>query len=177
MGKILRLNDDGSIPDTNPIHDSPVFALGFRNPQGMTWANDGTFYMVDMGPTKSDEINLVLPGKNYGWPEQECAGKKQYVDAIICYDPAIEPGGILVYDGNLLDMDGKLIMTTLRASNLYALDLQNPGLQNQDILLSGTGRIRDVAQGPDGSLYILTSNTDGKGFPSDDDDRLLRIIK
>ncbi len=174
-GKILRLNDDGSIPDTNPIHDSAVYAMGFRNPQGMAWDAVGNFYMTDMGPTKSDEINLVLPGQNYGWPEQECAGKP-YEDSILCYDPAIEPGGILVYDGDLLDIQGKLVMTALRASNLYTVDLQNPGLQTQDIILSGIGRIRDVAQAPDGSLYILTSNTDGKGFPTDDDDRLLRIV-
>ncbi len=175
-GKILRLNDDGTIPKTNPIHNSAVYAMGFRNPQGMAWDAAGNFYMTDMGPTKSDEINLVLPGRNYGWPEQECAGGG-YEDSIICYDPAIEPGGILVYDGDLLDMQGKLVMTALRASNLYAVDLENPGIQTQDIILSGTGRIRDVIQAPDGSLYILTSNTDGKGFPTDDDDRLLRIVK
>jgi len=175
-GKILRLNDDGTVPETNPIHDSAVYALGFRNPQGMAWDPAGNFYMTDMGPTKSDEINLVLPGKNYGWPEQECAGGG-YEDSVLCYDPAIEPGGILVYDGELLGIRGKLVMTALRASNLYAVDLGNPGLQTQDILLSGAGRIRDVAQAPDGSLYILTSNTDGKGFPADDDDRLLRIVQ
>ncbi len=175
-GKILRLNDDGTIPETNPIHDSAVYALGFRNPQGMAWDAAGNFYMTDMGPTKSDEINLVLPGRNYGWPEQECAGGG-YEDSILCYDPAIEPGGIIVYDGDLLDFKGKLVMTALRASNLYVVDLENPSLQTQDIILSGTGRIRDVAQAPDGSLYILTSNTDGKGFPADDDDRLLRIVR
>lgn len=175
-GKILRLNDDGTIPDTNPIHDSYVYAMGFRNPQGMAWDMAGSLYMTDMGPTKSDEINLVLPGRNYGWPEQECAGEN-YEDPVLCYDPAIEPGGILVYDGDLLDMRGKMVMTALRASNLYALSLENPGLQTQDIILSGTGRIRDVAQAPDGSLYIITSNTDGKGFPADDDDRLLRIVR
>lgn len=175
-GKILRINDDGTIPENNPIHDSAVYALGFRNPQGMAWDSAGNFYMTDMGPTKSDEINLVLPGKNYGWPEQECSGGG-YEDSILCYDPAIEPGGILVYDGDLLDIRGKLVMTTLRASHLYTVDLEDPGLQTSDIILSGTGRIRDVAQAHDGSLYILTSNTDGKGFPTDDDDRLLRVVQ
>lgn len=176
-GKILRINDDGSIPDTNPIADSAVFAMGFRNPQGMAWDKMGNFYAVDMGPTKNDELNLVLSGHNYGWPQQECSGVAPYVDAILCYDPAIEPGGILVYDGDLLDIDGKLVIAALRASSLFVLDLQDPSLQKTDNFLGGEGRIRDVAQGSDGSLYFLTSNTDGKGFPTDYDDRLLRIIE
>ena len=177
-GKILRINDDGTVPATNPAHGSAVYASGFRNPQGMAWDQAGNLYMTDMGPTKSDEINLVLPGRNYGWPEQECAvGAGGYEDPLLCYDPAIEPGGILVYHGDLLDIRGKLVMATLRASNLYTVDLGNPGLQTQEIILSGAGRIRDVAQAPDGSLYILTSNTDGKGFPAGDDDRLLRIVR
>lgn len=175
-GKILRLNDDGTIPDNNPIHDSAVYALGFRNPQGMAWDGAGNFYMTDMGPTKSDEINLVLPAHNYGWPEQECAGGP-YEPPVMCYDPAIEPGGILVYSGDLLDAQGRLIMASLRASVLYSVSLEEPSLQSQDIILGGAGRIRDVAQGPDGSLYIITSNTDGKGFPTDNDDRLMRIIQ
>ena len=182
VGKILRLDENGLIPETNPIPNSAVYAMGFRNPQGMTWDSTGNFYMVDMGPTKSDELNLVLPGANYGWPEKECSAgannqNKTFTNPVLCYDPAIEPGGILVYQGDLLDIKGKLVMTSLRASNLYTLDLQNPSLQTLDIILSGTGRIRDVLQGPDGSLYILSSNTDGKGFPEKDDDRLLRIIQ
>lgn len=184
VGKILRINpDDGSIPNTNPITDSPVYALGFRNPQGMAWDQQNNLYMVDMGPTKSDEINLVLPGHNYGWPEKECSSggdtnDSSLIDPVLCFDPAIEPGGILIYKGDLLNINQKMVLSTLRASNLYALDLEEPGLQNLDIIFSGAGRIRDVAQSPfDGSLYLLTSNTDGKGFPIDDDDRLLRIVQ
>ena len=175
-GKILRLSDDGSIPDTNPAHGSPVFASGFRNPQGMAWDGAGNFYMADMGPTKNDEINLVLPGRNYGWPEQECSGPG-YEDPLLCYDPAIEPGGIAFYGGGIEGLDGRLLMASLRASNLYSLDVSDPGLHSQQIVLSGVGRIRDVAQGPDGDIYVLTSNTDGRGFPDDGDDRLLRVLR
>lgn len=173
-GKILRMSDDGSAPETNPSRGSLVFASGFRNPQGMAWDGAGNFYMADAGPTKSDEINLVLPGRDYGWPERECAGGP-HEDPLLCYDPAIEPGGIAFYSGGIEGLDGRLLMASLRASNLYSIDPEDPGLHSQKIVLSGVGRVRDVAQGPEGEIYVLTSNTDGRGFPSGDDDRLLRI--
>jgi len=175
-GKILRLNDDGTIPEDNPYSDSPVYSFGFRNPQGMTWDETGNMYVVDLGSEKNDEINLVKPGKNFGWPEKECSGNDKFEEAIMCYDPAIEPGGILIYSGHTVDLEHSFIMTSLRASNLYQLDLYE-GLKSQKSILSGAGRIRDVAQSPDGSLYVITSNTDGKGFPDGMDDKLLRILK
>ena len=176
-GKILRLNDDGTIPPDNPFENSPVYSLGHRNPQGMTWDNEGNLYVAEFGPEKNDEINLVKPGKNYGWPEQECSGNtNNFEDAILCYDPSIEPGGILYYSDDRLDFEFPFIMASMRASNLYQLDFEE-GLSSQQSILSGIGRVRDVVQGSDGSLYVITSNTDGKGFPDSMDDRLLRIVK
>ena len=175
-GKILRLNDDGSIPLDNPFSDSPVFTLGHRNPQGMTWDDMGNMYLAEIGPEKNDEINLLISGKNYGWPEQQCTGDSKFENAILCYDPSIEPAGILFYTGKKIDLDEPFVMASLRATNLYQLDFEK-GLNSQKTILSGTGRVRDVAQGPDGSLYVITSNTDGKGFPDKTDDRLLRIMK
>lgn len=175
-GKILRLNDDGSIPTDNPFPNSPVYSLGHRNPQGMTWDKNGNMYIVELGPEKNDEINLIIPGKNYGWPNQQCSGISEFEDAIICYDPAIEPGGILFYYGDKVDVEHHLIMASLRASNLYQLSLDD-GLKSQKSILSGIGRIRDLAEGPDGSIYVITSNTDGKGFPDSTDDKLLRIVR
>jgi len=175
-GKILRLNDDGTIPDDNPFSNSPVYALGFRNPQGMTWDDDGNLYIAEFGPEKNDEINLVHAGKNYGWPEQQCSGNKKFENAILCYDPSIEPGGILFYSGNTLNFEFPFIMASMRATNLYQLDFEE-GLSSQKSILSGIGRVRDVVQGPDGSIYVITSNTDGKGFPDSMDDKLLRILK
>ncbi|MCV0393533.1 MAG: PQQ-dependent sugar dehydrogenase [Nitrosopumilus sp.] len=175
-GKILRINDDGSIPIDNPFSNSPVFSLGFRNPQGITWDSDGKMYVAEFGPEKNDEINIVQAGKNYGWPEQECSGGEDYIDAILCYDPSIEPGGILFYSGDKLDFESPFIMASMRAANLYQVDFEE-GLSSQKSILSGIGRVRDVVQGPDGSLYLITSNTDGKGFPDSMDDKLLRIIK
>lgn len=175
-GKILRLNDDGTIPDDNPFPNSHVYSLGHRNPQGMTWDDDGNLYVAEFGPEKNDEINLIQAGKNYGWPEEQCSGDKDFEDAIFCYDPSIEPGGILFYSGNSIDFESPFILASMRAANLYQVDFEE-GLSSQKSILSGIGRVRDVVQGPDGSLYVITSNTDGKGFPDSTDDKLLRILK
>jgi len=175
-GKILRLNDDGTIPDDNPFSDSPVYSLGHRNPQGMTWDANGNMFVAEIGPEKNDEINLIQAGKNYGWPEQQCSGDENFEDTILCYDPSIEPGGILFYSGDKLHFEFPFIMASMRAANLYQLDFEE-GLSSQKSILSGIGRVRDVVQGPDGSLYVITSNTDGKGFPDSMDDKLLRILK
>ncbi|MDH3765279.1 MAG: PQQ-dependent sugar dehydrogenase [Nitrosopumilus sp.] len=175
-GKILRLNDDGTIPDDNPFTDSPIYSFGHRNPQGMTWDDDGNLFVAEFGPEKNDEINLIQSGKNYGWPEQQCSGDENFENAILCYDPSIEPGGILFYSGDTLDFESPFIMASMRSANLYQLDFEE-GLSSQKSILSGVGRVRDVVQGPDGSLYVITSNTDGKGFPDSMDDKLLRILK
>ncbi|KAF6245811.1 PQQ-dependent sugar dehydrogenase [Nitrosopumilus sp. b2] len=175
-GKILRLNDDGSIPEDNPFSNSPVYSLGHRNPQGMTWDDNGNLYVAEFGPEKNDEINVILAGKNYGWPEQQCSGGTNFENALLCYDPSIEPGGILFYTGDKFDFEFPFIMASMRASNLYQVDFEE-GLSSQKSILSGIGRVRDVVQGPDGYLYVITSNTDGKGFPDANDDKLLRILK
>ncbi len=175
-GKILRINDDGSIPEDNPFADSPVYSLGHRNPQGMAWDDEGRMFAAEFGPEKNDEINLILAGANYGWPEHECAGDSQFRGAALCYDPSIEPGGIMFYSGSLIDLEHQFVMASLRASNLYQLDLEE-GLSSQKSILSGIGRIRDAVQGEDGSIYVITSNTDGKGFADGTDDKLLRVVR
>lgn len=176
-GKILRLNDDGTIPADNPFLGSPVFSVGHRDTQGMAWDKNGDLYVTELGPTKNDEINIIRAGQNYGWPEVECGGNEKFTDSVMCYDPSIEPGGIVFYSGNKLEYKDSLIMATLRGANLYKLDTSENGILSQKIILSGVGRIRDVNQGPDDYLYIITSNTDGKGFPSKTDDKLIRILK
>ena len=175
-GKILRLNDDGSVPVDNPFPNSPIYTLGHRNPQGMTWDDSGRMYLAEIGPEKNDEINVIVAGKNYGWPEQQCTGDAQFENAIMCYDPSIEPAGILYYSGSKIDLNEPFVLASLRAANLYQLDFEK-GLNSQKTILSGMGRIRDVVEGSDGSLYVITSNTDGKGFPDDMDDKLLRVMK
>ncbi len=176
-GKILRLNYDGTIPNDNPFPDSPVFSFGHMNPKGFSWDNAGNLFVTEMGPSKNDEINLVQPGGNYGWPEQECSGNEEFIDPIVCYDPAIEPGGIVFYYGDKIKLDNPLVLASLRASQLFNLEIDDEEVKSQTSILSGIGRIRDVAIGPDDHLYLITSNTDGKGFPDASDDKLLRIVK
>ena len=190
-GKVLRMDDGGGVPGGNPDASSYVYASGLRDPQGFAWDAAGRMYASDLGPSKNDEIVVVRPGGNYGWPEYECSDEHPagYDGAAACFDPAIEPGGLAVYarpvgggnggpPGPLLP-DGSLLMASTRAAGLYAVDLGDddgggPSAGQQSIL-GGLGRIRDVAVGPDGLVYLITSNTDGKGFPDPDDDRLVRI--
>lgn len=191
-GKVLRMDGAGGVPDGNPGGGSYVYASGLRDPQGFAWDAGGRMYASDLGPSKNDEIVVVRPGANYGWPEYECSDDhpKGYDGAAACFDPAIEPGGLAVYnaagsgggggDGSagLLIEDGSLLMASTRATGLYRVDLGGGGdgaQAGQQSILGGLGRIRDVAVGPDGLVYLVTSNTDGKGFPDADDDRLVKI--
>ena len=176
-GKILRLNDDGSIPNNNPDPNSPVYSLGHRNPQGLAWDDQGNLYETEEGPTKNDEINLIKENKNYGWPNQECSGSKEYQPALNCYNISIEPAGITYYGSGSLDFKNSLILATLRGNILYQLPISNGNVTSQKIILDGLGRIREVGVGPDNYLYILTGNTDGQGFPDKNDDKLLRVVK
>ena len=176
-GKILRLNDDGTIPSDNPFEKSFVFTLGHRNPTGLAWNSQGQMYATDSGPTKNDEINLIKAGSNYGWPEVQCFSKiVNLVNPLECFDPGLEPGGIIFYSGDKFDIDNQMILATQKATNLFKVQINDDGV-NLDRILSGVGRIRDVGQGPDGYVYIITTNTDGKAFPAPDDDKLLRILK
>jgi len=176
-GKILRLNDDGSIPSDNPIPNSPIYSLGHRNPQGLTWDDQGNLYETEEGPTKNDEINLIEKDKNYGWPNQECSGSAEYQSALNCYNVSIQPSGIAYYGSGKLDFKNSLILATLRGNILYQLPISNGNITSQKIILDGLGRIREVGVGPDDYLYILTGNTDGQGFPDSKDDKLLRIVQ
>lgn len=172
-GKILRINPDGTVPDDNPFPGSAVYSLGHRSPKGMAWDAAGQLYVVEAGPDKNDEINRIVPGGNYGWPESECSGAQ--LDAEVCYDPAIEPGG-MIFSAGAAGIKGNIVLASMRAAGLFELDADE-GLPSQKVLLSGVGRIRDVVQAQDGAIYVITSNTDGKGFPAENDDLLLRVLK
>ncbi|MBI4284508.1 MAG: PQQ-dependent sugar dehydrogenase [Chloroflexi bacterium] len=168
-GKILRLKDDGSIPPDNPFPGSPVYSYGHRNPQGLAWDTQGRLWETEHGSSAHDEVNLIQPGKNYGWPvirgEARVAGMEP---------PLIESGNDTWAPSGLTFLDGSLFFTGLRGQSLFRLNVANP--QVFDRYLNGSfGRLRDVVVGPDKMLYVLTNNRDGRGSPRTGDDQIIRI--
>ena len=176
-GKILRINTDGSIPEDNPFKDSLVYAYGFRNPQGLSWHPvSGELFASDHGPNSRDEINLVMPGKNYGWPNATCLVRdNRYEAPVACYsDFTLAPSGI---DFLLLDnlSESPLYVAGLRGNMIVRIDLNDEGgLIRQEQLFRDFGRIRTIVCYKD-SLYIATNNRDGRGTPKNDDDKIIKI--
>lgn len=168
-GKILRLTPDGEVPEDNPFDNSPVYSYGHRNAQGIDWSDDGTLYASEFGQDTWDELNVIEPGGNYGWPEVEGIGDDgNYIDPVQQWEPAeASPSGIEIADGSLF-------MANLRGERLWEIPLDNLGASS-DHFTGEFGRLRDVVTAVDGSLWILTSNTDGRGHPSETDDRILRV--
>jgi glucose/arabinose dehydrogenase len=172
-GKILRLNSDGSIPEDNPFEGSPVYSYGHRNIQGLAWHPlTGDLYASEHGLEGNDEINLINPGTNYGWPIEDCNAEK-FEKPIVCFNPAIAPAGMTFAVSNSLGYQNDILLATLKAQHIRLIDLESDAESN---ILTGFGRIRDVVEAPDGSLYVTTSNKDGRAVPTQDDDKILRII-
>ncbi|MFQ6025343.1 MAG: PQQ-dependent sugar dehydrogenase [Nitrosopumilaceae archaeon] len=182
-GKILRINPDGTIPDDNPFPASPVYSYGHRNPQGLDWDPEtGKLVISEHGSSGHDEVNVVEPGSNYGWPEViGDESDSQYISPIIhTGELTWAPSGATFYTGDKIsDLKDKFLIATLRGKHLRVLQLDiedNKVLSNQVMFQDTFGRLRDIAQGPDGYLYLLTSNRDGRGSPVPNDDRIFRII-
>jgi len=175
-GKILRTNEDGTIPQDNPFSNSPVYAYGFRNVQGLAWApNSGALYSSDQGGAGNDELNLISPGKNYGWPHEECNSSDddiRYTPPVLCFNPSLEPSGIAFAFSNKLGYQNHLIVATLKGSHLRDIDFDSG---SQNTILVGYGRIIDLVESEDGSIFVLTSNTDGRALPQQGDDKILRL--
>lgn len=168
-GKILRLNLDGSIPADNPTPSSYVYSYGHRNPQGVAWTSDGTMYSSEHGPSGRpgghDEINLITPGANYGWPELigDQTRKGMVPPLYHTGDEAIAPSGTIV------DEEGKLLIAALVGEGIYRY---TPSTGEMEKWHEGEGRIRDLHL-KDGRLYFITNNRDGRGNPLQEDDRLI----
>ncbi len=176
-GKILRMTEDGEVPEDNPFEGSLVYSYGHRNPQGLAWHPDnGTLYSSEHGPTRMDEINIILPGKNYGWPEVTCdAAPTEYEDPVSCYsDFTLAPSGMDFID--LEQLEGThLFVTGLRGNQIRHLSLDDDGFPKEEqALFTDYGRIRTVRFHED-ALYFITNNRDGRGNPASNDDRMFRV--
>jgi glucose/arabinose dehydrogenase len=174
-GKILRINPDGSVPRDNPFPGSPVWSYGHRNVQGITWDAQGRLWASEFGSDFWDELNLIEPGDNYGWPIGEGAlHKPDYVDPVLQWktDDA-SPSGIAFLRGNLW-------MAGLHGARLYRIPVRADGSVGEPgaFFADDYGRLRTVVATPGGALWFTTSNRDGRadsGFPTPVDDRLFEI--
>ncbi len=182
LGKTIRLNDDGSPPSDNPFPDSPyVWSYGHRNPQGLAISASGTVYLHEHGPRGGDEVNLIQPGRNYGWPViaygvdyngayvtpfTERDGMEQPIHKWV---PSIAPSGLAVYEGHLFpEWNGDLFLGALINREVRRLEIKDGEVINEESIFSEIdARIRDVRCGPDGALYIVTDGDPG---------RIIRVI-
>lgn len=170
-GKILRMTPRGEAPDDNPFPGSLVYSLGHRNPQGIAWDESGTMYASEFGQNTWDELNVIEPGGNYGWPEVEgIAGEQGYIDPVQQWEPGeASPSGIAVHAGSIW-------IANLRGESLREVPLADLTASTRHYV-GEYGRIRDAVLSPDGHLWMVTNNTDGRGDPGPGDDRILSITR
>ncbi|MCK0147208.1 PQQ-dependent sugar dehydrogenase [Arenibacter sp. F26102] len=198
-GKVLRLNLDGSIPDDNPIKDSPVWSWGHRNPQGLVMGN-GKLYSSEHGEANDDELNIIEPGGNYGWPDVTGYCNEPYeiayckdstiVEPIKQWTPTIAPSGIAYYGSNAIpEWTNSILVGSLKGASLRVLKLSLDGTTVEDEFVAFNrqfGRIRDVIAAPNGDIYLCTSNKDWHPkanpefyspdtLPFNNDDKIIRI--
>ena len=187
-GKILRINRDGTVPAGNPFANSTVWSIGHRNPQGIDWDEYGNLVASEHGPSGGirgsahDEINLIVPGANYGWPDIIGGDSAEGLQTPILHTgrETWAPSGAEFYDGDkIAGWTGKYFVAALRGAHLHMIDIDPQAhtvLSHEKLFQDEFGRLRDVQTGPDGFLYVLTSNRDGRGTPEPIDDRILRIV-
>ena len=169
-GKILRLKDDGVVPVNNPFPDSPVYSLGQRNPQGLAWDSQGRLWATEHGSQAADELNLIQPGRNYGWPIIRGDEKTASLES-----PVIHSGDETWAPSGVAFLDGSLFFAGLRGQSVYEAVIKKQPVILHRHLNRNFGRLRDVILGPDGYLYLLTSNRDGRGVATAGDDQIIRI--
>lgn len=190
-GKILRINDDGTVPSDNPFVNQPnarpeIWSYGHRNPQGIDW-QPGTnlLFSTEHGPSGfegkgggGDEVNIVERGKNYGWPIiHHNMTRDGMVSPLLEYTPAEAPASGTFYRGELLaKYKNNFFFGCLVGNGIIRVELDGRRVVSQEKILKELGRIREVVEGPDGAIYFSTSNRDGRGNPARNDDRIMRIV-
>ncbi|SES85157.1 PQQ-dependent sugar dehydrogenase [Hymenobacter actinosclerus] len=185
-GKILRLNLDGSIPANNPTPGSRVYTLGHRNPQGLVQSPAGRLYSSEHGPDSDDELNLIEPGRNYGWPtvegycnrpeEQTFCAANNVKEPLTTWTPTLGVAGLTYYSSPAIPgWQNHLLLVSLKGARLTDLALNATGdaIPTRTDYLSGFGRLRAICVSPQGRVYVATSNRDGRGSPAPTDDRIL----
>jgi glucose/arabinose dehydrogenase len=186
-GKILRVTPDGDVPSDNPFAGSPVFLLGVRNTQGFDWRDDATLYVTDHGPSGElgrsnyDEVSVAKAGDNLGWPDSyKCEERQGMVSPSITFATATPPGGAAIYRGDAIaEWRGDLIIGTLGSKHLHRVRFKagSAEVELHEVYFANThGRLREVRMGPDGHLYVTTSNCDGRGTCGAQKDQLLRVV-
>ena len=169
-GKILRVTEDGKQTPGNPFNNL-VYSWGHRNPQGLAWDKEGRLWATEHGNNAHDEVNLIKPGQNYGWPIIQ---GNQTGDNMV--KSVIESGSDTWAPSGLAYLDGYLYFGGLRGRALYRARIEGEKLVDlRPFFKDELGRIRDVVIGPDKLLYITTSNRDGRGRPAEDDDKIIVV--
>src|SRR4029079_16857985 len=182
LGKIHRVNDDGSVPKDNPFVSTPgadatIWSYGHRNPEGLAWGPPtGRLWESEHGPTGGDEINIIEKGHNYGWGVASKGiqggitktSEPGMDDPVVYYQPAVAPSGITFYSGSRYPgwKNSSLFVGGLVGQQFRRLEISNENVVKQEVLFEQFGRVRDIVQGPDGYLYVaLQSPTGGEGIP------------
>lgn len=179
LGKIVRLYDDGSVPQDNPFYDrggvtAQIWSLGHRNPLGIAFDSDGRLWNHEMGPKGGDELNLVVSGENYGYPVvsngDHYSGKEipdhdtrpEFAAPVVWWTPVISPGGFMVYDGDLFaDWRGDGFIAGLSSKSLVRIEFDGETAREAERFDMGK-RMRAVAQGPDGAIWMLEDKQGGR---------------
>jgi glucose/arabinose dehydrogenase len=172
-GKILRMNPDGSVPADNPFGGSLVWSYGHRNVQGLAWDRSGRLWATEFGQNEFDEVNLIRKGRDYGWPDVEGRGPTdggRFTNPLVTWRTSeASPSGAAIADGTMY-------IGALQGDAVLRVRLNGSRARKASPLLRGRyGRIRTVVRAPDGSLWVTTSNRDGRGTPRSGDDRIVRI--
>jgi glucose/arabinose dehydrogenase len=169
-GKILRLKDDGTIPADNPFSGSAVYSLGHRNPQGLAWDDQGRLWATEHGSSATDELNLIEPGKNYGWPVIRGDERAEGMETPVRHSgrETWAPSGATFWGGSIF-------FAGLRGQSLFEAVIEDGTVTLVRHLDRNFGRLRTVVAGPGNFLYLMTNNRDGRGVPTEDDDQIVRI--